>query len=196
MKELSLNILDIVQNSIRAEADEITIEIRESVRDDLFRITITDNGTGIPEEILANVTDPFVTTRTKRRMGLGLPLLKYHAELAGGKLEISSESGAGTEIKADFSFRHFDRQPLGDMVGVLILLIGSNEKINFIYIHKTEKGIYRFSSKETKEYLEVETLCDRILLEELRSLIVENLKEINASEIDMKESSKAAFQNE
>jgi anti-sigma regulatory factor (Ser/Thr protein kinase) len=193
MKELSLNILDIAQNSIRAEADEISIEIRESVRDDLFRITITDNGKGIPEEILANVTDPFVTTRTKRRMGLGLPLLKHHAELAGGKLEISSESGNGTEVVADFSFRHFDRQPLGDIVGVLILLIASNEKINFIYMHNTEKGRYRFSSLETKEYLEIETLNDRILLEDLRSIIVENLKAINASEISSKESCNAAF---
>lgn len=193
MKELSLNILDIAQNSIRAEADEIAIEVRESVRDDLFRITITDNGKGIPEEILANVTDPFVTTRTKRRMGLGLPLLKYHAELAGGKLEINSESGSGTEVKADFSFRHFDRQPLGDIVGVLILLIASNEKINFIYMHNTEKGCYRFSSLETKKYLEIETLNDRILLEELRSIIVENLKAINASDINSKESCNAAF---
>jgi anti-sigma regulatory factor (Ser/Thr protein kinase) len=193
MKELSLNILDIAQNSIRAEADEITIAIRESVRDDLFRISITDNGKGIPEEILANVTDPFVTTRTKRRMGLGLPLLKYHAELAGGKLEISSESGNGTEVVADFSFRHFDRQPLGDIVGVLILLIASNEKINFIYMHITDKGRYRFSSLETKEFLETETLNDRILLEDLRSLIVENLKAINASEISSRESCSAAF---
>jgi hypothetical protein len=192
MKELSLNILDIVQNSIRAEADEICIEIRESVRDDLFRITITDNGTGIPEEILADVTDPFVTTRTKRRMGLGLPLLKYHAELTGGKLEISSETGTGTEIKADFSFRHIDRQPLGDMVGVLMLLIAANEKINFIYIHITEKGQNRFSSLETRKYLEIESLNDRILLGELRSIVVMNLKEINASGIDTKESCNAA----
>jgi hypothetical protein len=192
MKELSLNILDIVQNSIRATADEITIEIRESVRDDLFRITIIDNGTGIPEEILSDVTDPFVTTRTKRRMGLGLPLLKYHAELTGGKLEISSVTGVGTEIIADFSFRHIDRQPLGDIVGVIMLLIAANEKINFIYVHITEKGQYRFSSLETKKYLEIETLNDRILLEELRSLIVENLKGINASGIDTKESCNAA----
>jgi hypothetical protein len=192
MKELSLNILDIVQNSIRAKANEIAIEIRESVRDDIFRITITDNGTGIPEEILADVTDPFVTTRTKRRMGLGLPLLKYHAELTGGKLEINSETGAGTEITADFSFRHIDRQPLGDIVGVIILLIAANENINFIYTHITEKGQYRFSSLETKKYLELETLNDRILLEELRSIIVENLKEINASGIDTKESCNAA----
>jgi len=193
MKELSLNILDIAQNSIRAKADEIYIEIRESVRDDLFRITITDNGSGIPEEILASVTDPFVTTRTKRRMGLGLPLLKYHAELAGGKLEINSEEGNGTEVKADFSFRHFDRQPLGDIVGVLILLIAANENINFIYRHITEKGQYRFSSLETKEFLELETLNDRILLEDLRYLIVENLKAINASDLNAIESYKSAF---
>lgn len=87
MKELSLNILDIVQNSIRAKADEISIEIKESATDDLYRITVKDNGTGISEEILENVTDAFVTTRTKRRMGLGLPLLKYHTELAEGGLE-------------------------------------------------------------------------------------------------------------
>jgi anti-sigma regulatory factor (Ser/Thr protein kinase) len=195
MKELSLNILDIVQNSIRATADEITIEIRESVRDDLFRITIIDNGTGIPEDILPDVTDPFVTTRTKRKMGLGLPLLKYHAELTGGKLEITSETGVGTEITANFSFRHIDRQPLGDIVGVIMLLIASNEKINFIYVHITEKGRYRFSSLETKKYLEVETLNDRILLGELRSIIVENLKEIKASGIDSKESCSTASSN-
>jgi hypothetical protein len=124
-------------------------------------------------------------------MGLGLSLLKYHAELAGGKLEINSETGTGTEVIADFSFRHFDRQPLGDIVGVLVLLIASNENINFIYLHITEKGRYRFSSLETKEYLEIETLNDRILLEELRSVIVENLKAINASDIDSKESYKA-----
>ena len=75
------------------------------------------------------------------------------------------------KLKPTFSFRHIDRQPLGDIVGVIIMLIAANEKINFIYHHMTEKGEYRFSSDETKEYLEVETLNDRILLEELRSMI-------------------------
>jgi DNA mismatch repair ATPase MutL len=187
MKELSLNILDIVQNSIRAKADEISVGIEESETNDLYQIDIADNGTGIPEDILKNVTDPFVTTRTKRRMGLGLPLLKYHAELTGGGLVIRSKQGKGTEVRATLSFSHIDRQPLGDIVGVLKILLGSNPKINFTYWHKTDKGEYIFSSKETREYLEVDTLNERNLLEQIANMISENLKEIEASGIDFKE---------
>jgi hypothetical protein len=160
--------------------------ITESEVTDIYRIIITDNGTGIPKAMLENVTNPFVTTRTKRKMGLGLSLLKYHAELTGGGLEINSEEGKGTEVKATFSFKHIDRQPLGDIVGVIIMLIAANDPINFIYTHKTEKGEYRFSSKETMEFLEIESLSDRILLKELRYIIDENLKEIEASGIDLK----------
>ena len=181
MKALSLNILDIVQNSIRAKASLISIEIKESVNENLYRITVIDNGTGISEDILENVTDPFVTTRTKRKMGLGLPLLKYHAELTGGALEIKSEKGKGTEITATFSNSHIDRQPLGDIVGVFIILIAVNPGIDFIYRHITERGEYRFSSKEAKEYLGVDTLYDSVLLEDIGCMIGENLKEIEVS---------------
>jgi hypothetical protein len=184
MKELSLNILDIVQNSIRAKADEISVAISESVSNDSYEISITDNGTGIPTAILKNVTDPFITTRTKRRMGMGLALLKYHAEITGGKVEIKSEEGKGTEVKATFSYKHIDRQPLGDIVGVLLILMASNEKVNFIYRHITEKGEYRFSSGETKRYLETDTFSDRDLLKEIGSMIRENLKGLEASGID------------
>ena len=187
MKELSLNILDIVQNSIRAKANEISVEIIESVVTDIYQIVIRDNGTGIPEEILKNVTDPFVTTRTKRRMGLGLPLLKYHAELTGGSLKIESETGKGTNIRADFSNSHIDRQPLGDISGVLMILLASDPGIDFTYIHKTDDGEYRFSAKETMEYLEIETLNDRKLLDLIGNMIDENLIKIGASGIDFKE---------
>jgi hypothetical protein len=190
MKELSLNILDIVQNSIRAKACEISVTIIESAANDLYQIHIKDNGTGIPGEILGNVTDPFVTTRTKRRMGLGLPLLKYHAELTGGGLEINSMEGKGTEVKATFSYKHIDRQPLGDIVGVLVLLMAANQELDLIYKHKTDKGEYRFSSKETKEYLKVESLSDRKLLGEIGCMIATNLKEIEVSGFDLKESYK------
>lgn len=193
MKELSLNILDIVQNSIRAEASEISIMIDESPSKDLYQIIITDNGTGIPDEILSNVTDPFVTTRTKRRMGLGLSLLKYHAELTGGSLEIISKVGKGTEVKVSFSFSHIDRQPLGDIVGILVILMASNPVINFIYTHKTDNGEYRFSSKETKEYLEVETLNEMYLLEETGWMIGENLKEIKVSGFELRERKKVVL---
>jgi hypothetical protein len=194
LKELSLNILDIVQNSIRAQADSITIEVDESETNDLYRIMICDNGQGIPVEILKDVTDPFVTTRTKRRMGLGLPLLKYHAELTGGSMAITSETGKGTVVIADFLYGHIDRQPLGDIAGTLVILIASNEKIEFSYSHRTDKGQYDFSTRETKEYLGVESLQDRTLLDEIRSMIVENLKEINASGIENTKESCNAFQ--
>lgn len=184
MKTLSLNILDIVQNSIRAKANEISIEIKESATGDSYLITIGDNGTGIPEELLETVTDPFITTRTRRKMGLGLPLLKYHAELTGGGLEILSKQGEGTEVKASFSFSHIDRQPLGDITGVLIILIAANPFIDFTYRHCTDKGTYLFSTKETKEYLEVDTLYDHDLLEGIKSMINENLREIDASGMD------------
>ena len=193
MKELSLNILDIVQNSIRAKANEISVEIIESVVTDIYQIVIRDNGTGIPEEILKNVTDPFVTTRTKRRMGLGLPLLKYHAELTGGSLTIESETGKGTNIRADFSNSHIDRQPLGDISGVLLILLASDPGIDFTYIHKTDDGEYRFSAKETMEYLEIETLNDRNLLDLIGNMIDENLIKIEASGIDFKELNRDAI---
>jgi signal transduction histidine kinase len=181
MKELSLNILDIVQNSIRAEANEIFIEIKESVAADLFSIRITDNGCGIPEEILEKVTDPFVTTRTKRRMGLGLALLKYHSELAGGYLKIKSLRGKGTEVLSCMSFAHIDRQPLGDIAGVIKILIAANPGINFIFRLITDSGEYRFSSAETMEYLEVDDFNQAGLLDEICSMIKENLMEIEVS---------------
>jgi hypothetical protein len=181
MKTLSLNILDIVQNSIRAKAEKISVTINESEAADSYLITITDNGTGIPKEIMQNVTDPFITTRTKRRMGLGLALLKYHAELAGGSLEILSEPGAGTKVIALFSCSHIDRQPLGDIAGVLKILIASNQEIDFTYHHCTDEGEYRFNTSETKQFLEADTLNDMVLLEDIKGMINENLKEIGAS---------------
>jgi hypothetical protein len=183
MKELSLNILDIVQNSIRAKADLVSIEIIESHKTDLYRITIIDNGNGISNEILKNVTDPFITTRTKRKMGLGLPLLKYHAEITGGGLEIISAEKKGTTVTAILSNSHLDRQPLGDISGVIILMIAANPGINFSYSHKTDNGKFSFTTVETKEYLGTDTLNDRDLLKDIASMIDENLKNIDASGI-------------
>lgn len=187
MKALSLNILDIIQNSIRAKASEISVEINESDLTDLYKITVIDNGTGIPGEIIESVTDPFVTTRTKRRMGLGLPLLKYHAEMTGGSLEIESETGTGTKLTASFSNHHIDRQPLGDIVGIMIISIAANPGIEFGYKHVTDKGEYCFSTAETKEYLGITSLSGRELLEDLAGMISQNLMEIEVSGIKYKE---------
>jgi hypothetical protein len=191
MKELALNILDIVQNSIRAKADVISISVRESVVNDVYEIDIKDNGTGIPEETVKKVTDPFVTTRRTRKTGLGLPLLKYHAELTGGSLEIKSKPGEGTEIMARFSNSHIDRQPMGDISGVITILLASENDIDFIYHHRTDSGEYSFSSYETRNILETGNFQEAELLRDIRSIIDENLREIKASGIDFKEGIKA-----
>lgn len=184
MKELSLNILDIVQNSIRAGAGTIEIEIRESEKENLYVISITDNGSGIPADILVNVTDPFVTTRTKRKIGLGLPLLRYHAEMAGGGLKIQSEQGKGTRVEASFKNDHIDRQPLGDIIGVLKILMAANPDRNIVYRHISDCGEYLFSSEETRKFLEVDSLSDNTLLRDIGDIIGGSLNEIRASGIN------------
>jgi hypothetical protein len=186
MITLSLNILDIVQNSIRAGANEISIMISESASSDTMEITIEDNGAGIPPEILEEVTDPFTTTRTTRKIGLGLPLLKQHANMAGGNLEIKSTVGKGTTVRATFILSHIDRQPIGDIAGVLIILISANPEIDFLYSHKTDTGVYEFSTVETKNCLGVKTLTDNSLLKNIREMIEFNLTDIGVSDISQK----------
>ncbi len=183
MITLSLNILDIVQNSVRAKATEIFIGIRESCSKDLYEITVRDNGCGIPEKILDQVTDPFFTTRKVRKTGLGLPLLSYHANLSGGNLKIDSKEGEGTKVTATFSLSDIDRQPLGDICGVITMLIAASPEINFIYSHTTDSGSYSFSSEQTKEFLCTETLNEGTLLPDIREMIGENLRAIGVSDL-------------
>lgn len=115
---------------------------------------------------------------------MGLPLLKHAANLTGGDLEISSEEGKGTKVITKFRFSHIDRQPLGDIIGVLIILIASNPAIDFLYTHRTDNGEYRFSTSETREYLETGSLNDYSLLKEIGEIIRENLSQISVSEIN------------
>ena len=184
MINLALNILDIVQNSIRAKATQIYIGITESKAADLLEIEINDNGSGMSGDLLAKVTDPFVTTRTTRRIGLGLPLMKYHANLTGGDMVIDSDEGKGTRTRTTFSLSHIDRQPLGDIAGVMIILIAANQEIEFLYRHKTDQGEYRFSSFETMDFLEVDTLNDNELLKGIREMINENLLHIGVADLN------------
>lgn len=186
MTELALNILDIVQNSVRAEATEIRIGICESLAGDRMEITVCDNGKGMDESLLATADDPFTTTRTTRRTGMGLPLLKHHARLTGGDMAISSETGKGTTVKAWFGLKHVDRQPLGDISGIVTILISANPGIEFIYEHKTDSGSYRFSTAEAREVLETEKFNDYGLLKDIRMMINENLSSISVSDQDRK----------
>ncbi|MBD3306738.1 ATP-binding protein [candidate division KSB3 bacterium] len=153
MKELSLHILDIVQNSTRAGATEVLIDILEDIPHNLMRITIKDNGLGIKAEALATITDPFTTTRTTRRIGLGLALLKAAAEQCQGEMTLESQEGHGTTVSVTFQHDHIDRVPLGDIVSTLIGLIIGNPDIDFCYRHQVNDQVVELRTQEIKAEL-------------------------------------------
>ena len=156
MKELSLNILDIAQNSVKANASLIGISIDET--DDVLSFKITDNGKGMTADFLSRVTDPFTTTRTTRKVGLGLPFLKMEAEMTGGSFSIKSKSETeykehGTEVFASFNKKSIDYIPLGDIIGTLCALVQGAENTDFIFNHKMPHGEVFLSTKEMREFL-------------------------------------------
>ncbi|HNW51381.1 MAG TPA: ATP-binding protein [Prolixibacteraceae bacterium] len=180
VKELSLHILDIVQNSISAQASKIEILIEEKIPEDQYIIEITDNGTGMDEEMLKHVTDPFFTTRTTRKVGVGLSLFQQNAEQTGGFMTIDSKVGEGTKVRAVFGYKHIDRLPLGDMAGTMTILIGANPNIRFIYNHITALSDFEFDTDEVKEELEKVPINHPDILKALKELIAENLDMIEA----------------
>ncbi len=180
MKTLALHILDIVQNSITAGARNIFIHIEEDTRENRYLIRVTDDGCGMTEETIRRVTDPYYTSRTTRKVGMGIPLLKQHAEMAGGHLRIASEEGKGTRVEAVFEHDHVDRQSTGDIAGVIVLLVGSNPEIRFQYIHQHNGGTYKLDTNEVKEVLEDVPLNDPEVMQYLKEMLRENLSEIGA----------------
>lgn len=178
MKELSLHILDIVNNSITAGASLIQITIREEEESDSYFLLVTDNGKGIPMDMLDKVVDPFVTSRSTRKVGLGLPLLKQNAERTGGFLHIESVVGEGTTVTCRFELKNFDRPAIGDISGVISMLTCSFTDIDFIYSHSTRHGNYVFDSREVKSALDGVPVTDPSIRKFLIEMIDENLTEI------------------
>jgi signal transduction histidine kinase len=149
MEDLSLHILDIAENSISGSAKRIEIRIEEDPGSDMLTIEIKDDGKGMDEQTLQKALDPFFTTRTTRRVGLGLPLLAQAARQTDGKIELDSKPGHGTTVKATFSLSHLDRQPMGDIQETIRTLVAGHPEIDFLYEHKTNDSIYRFDTRET-----------------------------------------------
>ena len=153
MRELSLNVLDIAQNSISANASLIEIEIVGDTKKNELLIGIYDNGKGMTPEQVRNVQDPFFTTRTTRKVGLGIPLFKLAAESTGGSFEIRSEVGVGTTVTAVFGYSHIDRQPLGNMAETILGMVVSHENIDFLYTHTRNGKAFSFDTAEVKKIL-------------------------------------------
>lgn len=154
MQELSLNVLDIAQNSVRAGAKLIEISVDEQPPADLLTITVADDGCGMSEEQVRRVIDPFFTTRTTRKVGLGVPFLKMGAEMTGGGLVIQSKPGVGTTLCARFGYGHIDRMPLGDMAATVASLIQCNPDLDFVYTHRLRKQAFTADTREFRQVLE------------------------------------------
>jgi predicted metal-dependent phosphoesterase TrpH len=148
MEDLSLHILDIAENSIMASAGRIEIRIDEDPANDLLTLEISDNGRGMDEETLKKALDPFFTTRTTRRVGLGLSLLAQAARQSGGTMDVSSRPQKGTVVRATFCLSHPDCKPIGDIAETMRTLVVAHPEIDFVFEQKTNGSIYRFDSRE------------------------------------------------
>ncbi len=165
MRELSLHILDIAENGITAGADCIKIMVNEARgKEDLLTIVLEDNGGGISADKLQKPNDPFITTRTTRRVGLGLSLLAAAADRCEGNLEIESEPGRGTRVQATFRYDHIDRAPLGDMASTITTLIMGNPQVDFVYTHIIDSEDFVLDTRDLKEGKQDLSLTDPVLI--------------------------------
>jgi len=175
MEDLSLHILDVVENSTRAGAKKIKVEIHEDLKEDSLRIEITDDGKGMDAGMLEKALDPFYTTKTVRKVGLGLSLLREAAREANGDLTIQSEIGKGTRVKVTFQHSHIDRKPMGDMTKTMITLIIGNPEVHFLYLYNKDGRKYRMIDTEK---LKAKGNLSSISTGELIHLVKKSLKEI------------------
>ena len=153
MREISLHILDIAQNSVVANATLVEITVDENEEADTLTVSVKDNGKGMDEDMVKRVVDPFTTGRTTRKVGLGIPLIKLAAENTGGNLSLESEPGVGTILTAVFGLNSIDRQPLGDMAETMLGMVTSYENVDFLYLHKVNEKEFSFDTREIKKIL-------------------------------------------
>lgn len=172
MRELSLNILDIVENSVKAEAKIVYIDV--IAKDNVLTISIKDDGKGMSEEFLSRVTDPYTTTRTTRKVGMGLPFLKMEAEMAGGTFDIRSKLGEGTTVTTTFAIDHIDRPPLGDLGETMSILISNGDEIDYVLHFVFNETDFVFDTRELKEQLDGVPMDEPEVLLFIKNYIREN----------------------
>ena len=178
MRELALHILDIAENSISAGATRILISVEEDLRSDRLAITIEDNGKGMDAETLARITDPFITSRTTRNVGLGIPFFKAAAEACEGHFKIQSRPGKGTTVKAEFKHSHIDRMPLGDLAGTLQTLIIGTPEVHWIFEYQINDEVFQFDDEPVKEILDGVPLSDPSVMRYIRDTLRTGIEEL------------------
>jgi len=178
LEDLSLHILDIVENAIAAKAKKIDVLIREELNEDRLVIEITDDGIGMDEKVRERAIDPFFTTRSSRRVGLGLPLMAQAARESGGMFRIESELGKGTRVTATFQYSHIDRKPLGSMIETMTTLLLGNPELDISYSHQKEGKTYTLSSQALKERFKSQPLAGPEVIQWLKRHLKEGLAQI------------------
>lgn len=180
MQELSLNVLDIAQNSVRAKASLVTILVTEKTADHFLEISIADDGCGMTPEQVARVMDPFFTTRTTRKVGLGIPFFKLSAESTGGSFDIQSELGKGTVTTARYHTDHIDMLPIGDMNATILSLISMNPQMDFVYRRSLDNNSFTLDTRELKAVLEDVPLDSPEVIQFIKETLGEGETELTA----------------
>jgi hypothetical protein len=181
LRELALHLLDIAHNSVSAKATAITISVEEDTAADELRMWVADNGAGMDAATVAMVTDPFVTSRKTRNVGLGIPLLKAAAEACGGNLVIKSTPKVGTRIDVNFQRSHIDRMPLGDLPETFLSLLIGCPEVHWRFIYSIDGQVFDFDDELIKQELEGIPLSEPAILGYLRNLLFDGLNEVQQS---------------
>ena len=178
MKDISMHILDIVRNSVEANAMDIFVSMKIDAQH-VLHLFFQDNGRGMSPDMVKNVTDPFVTTRTTRKVGMGLSLIKMNAELTGGTLSIESEQGKGTVVTATFNLSHIDCLPFGDLGSVFSMLLGGNPNQTFVFEFFVKEDGFTINSDEIWLMIKETGLSQPKMMKLLKEMINNNLKDMN-----------------
>ncbi len=181
MRELALHILDIAENSIEADAGMVEISVIESTAQDRLAICVTDDGKGMDAETVARVIDPFVTHRTTRKVGLGIPLLKEAAEACHGSLAIQSAPGQGTRLTVDFQRSHIDRMPLGDLAATFITLLISHPQTHWKFYYQVDDNAFDFDDAPIKNELGDIPLTEPAVLSYLKNVLTDGVTQAQAA---------------
>ena len=183
MPEISLNVLDVAENSTRAQAARVGISVAADTEADTLTIRIADDGCGMTPEEVEQVTDPFFTTRSTRRVGLGVPFFKMAAELSGGSFSIDSAKGEGTTVTAVFGLGNVDRMPLGDMTSTMHTLITMHEDTDFLYIFRVDDRSFSLDTAEMREILGDVSFQEPEVAAYIREYLAENEEEVRNGKI-------------
>jgi len=181
MLELASHILDIAENSVRAGATAVEINIYEDSQKNLLTVEINDDGKGMAEEEIAKALDPFYTTKKVRRVGLGLPLLSEAANRSGGSFNLTSIRGIGTKLKVTFKLDHLDRQPLGNIMTTIRNLIAGNSSVDFIYKHRHNDRQFVLDTREIRKEIDDLPINHPEILKYIRNVIEDGLNEIQSA---------------